>query len=50
MKKALKKMKTCKTLGRDDIPIEVWRCLRDITIMWLTKQFNIIIRSNKMPD
>jgi hypothetical protein len=30
---ALKKMKTDKALGPDDIPIEVWRCLRDIAIV-----------------
>jgi ferric iron reductase protein FhuF len=27
VKEALKKMKRCKALGPDDIPIEVWRCL-----------------------
>jgi hypothetical protein len=50
VKQALKKMKTGKALGPDDIPIEVWRCLGDIAIVWLTKLFNIIFRSNKMPD
>jgi hypothetical protein len=33
LKEALKKMKTGKALGPDDIPIEVWRCLEDITIV-----------------
>jgi hypothetical protein len=50
VKETLKKMKTSKTLGLDDIPIEVWRCFGDIVIVWLTKLFNIIFRSNKMPD
>jgi hypothetical protein len=50
MKEDLKKIKTGKVLGPDDIPIEVWRCLGDIAIVWLTKLFNIIFRSNKMPD
>jgi hypothetical protein len=50
MKETLQKMKTCKALGPDDIPIEVWRCLGDIAIEWLTKLFNTIFRSNKMPD
>jgi hypothetical protein len=50
VKEALKKMKTSKVLGPYDIPIEVWRCLGDIAIVWLTKLFNIIFRSNKMPD
>jgi hypothetical protein len=50
VKEGLKKMKTGKTLGPDDILIEVWRCLGDIVIVWLTKLFNIIFRSNKMSD
>jgi hypothetical protein len=50
VKEALKKMKAGKALGPDDIPIEVWRCLGDIAILWLTKLFNTIFRSNKMPD
>jgi hypothetical protein len=33
VKKSLKKMKTGKALGPDDIPIEVWRCLGDIAIV-----------------
>jgi hypothetical protein len=50
LKEVLKSMKIDKTLEPDDIPIEVWRCLRDVAIVWLTKLFNIIFRSNKMPD
>jgi hypothetical protein len=37
-------------MGLDGIPIEVWKCLGDIAIVWLTKLFNHIFRSNKMPD
>ena len=43
-------MKGGKAMGLDGIPIEVWRCLGDIAIVWLTKLFNHIFRSNKMPD
>jgi hypothetical protein len=50
VKEALKKMKIDKALEPDDIPIEVRRCLGDMVIMWLTKLFNIIFRSNKMSD
>jgi hypothetical protein len=50
MKEALKLMKTDKALGPDDISIEVWRFLGDVAIVRLTKLFNIIFRSNKMPD
>jgi hypothetical protein len=43
-------MKGGKKRGPDGIPIEVWKCLVDIAIVWLTKLFNRIFRSNKMPD
>ena len=50
VKEALKRMKGGKATGPDGIPIEVWRCLGDIAIVWLTKLFNRIFRSNKMPE
>ena len=34
---ALKRMKGGKAMGPDGIPIEVWRCLGDRAIVWLTK-------------
>jgi hypothetical protein len=43
-------MKGDKAMGPDGIPIEVWRTLGDVTIVWLTKLFNLIFRSKKMPD
>jgi hypothetical protein len=42
VKDALKRMKGGKAIGPDGIPIEVWRTLRDIAIVWLTKLFNLI--------
>ena len=50
VREALKRMKGGKAMGPDGIPIEVWRCLGDIAIVWLTKLFNHIFRFNKMPD
>jgi hypothetical protein len=50
VKDVLKIMKGGKTMGPDGIPIEVWRTLEDVAIVWLTKLFNLIFRSNKMPD
>jgi hypothetical protein len=50
IKDALKRMKGGKVIGPDGIPIEVWRSLADVAIVWLTKLFNLIFRSNKMPD
>jgi hypothetical protein len=37
-------------MGSDGIPIEVWRTLGDVTIVYLIKLFNLIFRSNKMSD
>ena len=50
VKDALKRMKGGKAMGPDGIPIEVWRSFGDVAIVWLTKLFNLIFRSNKMPD
>jgi hypothetical protein len=50
VKEALKRMKGSKAMGLDGIPIEVCKCLENIAIVWLTKLFNHIFRSNMMPD
>ena len=47
---ALKKMKSGRVLGRDDIPIEACKCLGDVGVSWLMKFFNKIIVTKKMPD
>ncbi|KAL6507200.1 hypothetical protein OROHE_022099 [Orobanche hederae] len=47
---ALKKMGSKRAEGPDGIPIEVWRCLGERGIEWLTMLFNKIWRSNKMPS
>ena len=48
--RSLEKDERVKAMGPDGIPIKVWRCLRDIAIVWLTKMFNNIFRSNKMSE
>ena len=48
--KALKRMKGGKAMGPDGIPIEVWRCLSARAVVWLTKLFNLIFRSNMMTE
>jgi hypothetical protein len=50
VKEALKRMKGGKTMGPNGIPIKVLKCLGDIAIVWLTKLFNHIFRSKKIPD
>ncbi|KAJ7952361.1 Retrovirus-related Pol polyprotein LINE-1 [Quillaja saponaria] len=50
VKEAMHKMKNGKALDPDDILIEVWRCLGDIGVTWLTNLFNKILVTKKMPD
>jgi len=50
VKDALKRMSNGKAVGPDNIPIEVWKSLGDRGIVWLTKLFNEIMRTTKMPD
>ena len=42
-------MKTGKVVVSKEIPIEVWKCLGDVGVCWLTNNFNNILSSNKMP-
>jgi hypothetical protein len=39
VKDVLRRMKGGKTMSPDGIPIEVWRSLGDLAIVWLTKLF-----------
>jgi hypothetical protein len=50
VKDTLKIMKGGKPMDPNEISIEVWRNLGDVVIVWLTKLFNLIFRSNKMSD
>jgi hypothetical protein len=50
VKEALNRTKRGRTMGPDGIPIEVWKCLGGIAIIWLTKLLNHIFGSNKMLD
>ncbi|KAE8278217.1 hypothetical protein D5F01_LYC23707 [Larimichthys crocea] len=49
VRRALKRMKSGKALGPDDIPVEVWKCLGEMAVHVLTGLFNRILDSEKMP-
>ena len=49
IKKALKKMVNGKAEGPDQIPVEVWKCLGEAGLEWLSELFNVIFRTAKMP-
>ena len=49
VKEALKKMANGKVEGPDQILVEVWKCLGEEGLEWLTQLFNVIYRTAKMP-
>ena len=42
------RMKIGKSMGLDEISIEVWKCLSDVGVRWLTNIFNKILSANKI--
>ncbi|KAK3526616.1 hypothetical protein QTP70_030755 [Hemibagrus guttatus] len=50
VRKALKRMKSGKAVGPDDIPVEVWKCLGEAAVEFLTSLFNSILESEKIPE
>ena len=50
VREALKRMENGKFVGPDGIPNEIWKCLGEEGVTWLTKLFNKILHSKKMPD
>ena len=37
----MKRMKNGKAVGPDDIPVEVWKCLGEIALEFLTKRWKV---------
>ncbi|KAK3550062.1 hypothetical protein QTP86_019161, partial [Hemibagrus guttatus] len=50
VRKALKRMKSGKAVGPDDIPVEVWKCLGEAAVEFLTSLFNRALESERMPE
>ncbi|KAK3548001.1 hypothetical protein QTP70_001661 [Hemibagrus guttatus] len=43
-------MKSGKAVGPDDIPVEVWKCLGEAAVEFLTSLFNKVLESERMPE
>ncbi|KAK3531933.1 hypothetical protein QTP86_001271 [Hemibagrus guttatus] len=43
-------MKSGKAVGPDDIPGEVWKCLGEAAVEFLTSLFNRVLESERMPE
>ncbi|KAK3570316.1 hypothetical protein QTP86_017172 [Hemibagrus guttatus] len=50
VRKALKRMKSVKAVGPDDILVEVWKCLEEAAVEFLTSLFNRVLESERMPE
>ena len=42
-------MKNSKAVGPDELPIEVWKCMGEMEIKFLTRLFNRLLMSELMP-
>ncbi|KAK3525621.1 hypothetical protein QTP70_001440 [Hemibagrus guttatus] len=45
VRKALKRMKSGKAVGPDDIPVEIWKCLGEAAVEFLTSLFNRVLEN-----
>ncbi|KAK3556954.1 hypothetical protein QTP70_022300, partial [Hemibagrus guttatus] len=47
VRKALKLMKSGKAVGPDDIPVEVWKCLGEAAVEFVTSLFNRVLENSE---
>ena len=50
VKNALRKMKKVKAVGPDELSVEVWKCMEEMGIKFLTKQFSRLLMDEWMPE
>ena len=50
VREIMKRTKKEKAVGPGDIPVEVWKCLGEIALEFLTKLYNRTMESERMPD
>ena len=50
VKNALRRMKKGKAVGPDELPVEVWKCMGEMGIEFLTRLFNILLMGERMPE
>ena len=46
----MQRMKNGKAVGPDDIPVDVWKCLGERALKFLTKLYNRTMESERMPE
>ena len=50
VKNALRRMKKGKTVGPDELPVEVWKCMGEMGIEFLTRLFNRLLMGERMTE
>ena len=50
VKNALRRMKKGKAVGPDELPVEVWKCMGEMKIKFLTRLFNRLLMGERMPE
>ena len=50
VKNALRRMKKGKAVGPDELPVEVWKCMGEMGIEFLTRLFNRLLVGKWMPE
>ena len=50
VKNALRRMKKSKVVGLDELPVEVWKCMGEMGIEFLTRLFNRLLMGERMPE
>ena len=50
VKNAVRRMKKGKAAGPDELPVEVWKCMGEMGIKFLTRLFNRLLMGEQMPE
>ena len=50
VKNALRRMKKGKAVGPDELPVEVWKCMGEMGIEFLTRLFNRLLMGERMSE
>ena len=50
VKNSLRRIKKDKAFGPDELPVEVWKCMREMGIKFLTRLFNRLLMRERMPE
>ena len=50
VKNALRRMKKGKAVGPDELAVEIWKCMGEMGIKFLTRLFNRLLMGEQMPE